>query len=202
MISPYGDVYEGEVKNGQPFGKGRLSFGGKIVTDAAGRRASTGNTKGEFKEGTWALNDHGQFRLHGPGAWKNRGVLMTGTFVLGVLTGKGSVTFPSGQVYRGVWVSNRHLLVREDAEKKVAEWCDPFVQVCYKGTYMRHRDRRELKPEDPDYSSYGGISYELIAGEVTDGNGKVTQEKDGRGARFFTRECRPHSSGIFICRND
>lgn len=82
-----GDVYEGEIFEGEPHGKGRLTTFNGLDFD------------GSYYEGTWKYGE-----LWGEGVHKEVGVFYyEGEFVAGKKQGKGKMSFDNGSFYEGEW---------------------------------------------------------------------------------------------------
>jgi hypothetical protein len=81
-----GGVYDGEVLNGVPHGKGVLTYSSQHVYD------------GEWTEG----RSHGKGSVHGSIASKGT-FSYEGTFLDDMMAGRGKFTWPNGDVYDGDW---------------------------------------------------------------------------------------------------
>ena len=86
LTLPDGSVYEGELVNGKPHGKGKKTF------------SSGGYYEGDFVDGKW----HGKGKV----AWVE-GDIYEGDWLEGKKHGKGKLTLANGEVYEGDFVENK-----------------------------------------------------------------------------------------------
>ena len=107
VFLPNGDIYEGEIKDSQFNGKGKLKSNNDYYEGDFVDGEKTGNGKITFNDGTiyeGNLNK-GEFKGNGHMTWKN-GYDYSGEFNGPLLNGKGKLTCPEGDVYEGDFENN------------------------------------------------------------------------------------------------
>ena len=105
---PNGDIYEGEIKNSEFNGKGKLiSNNGDIYDGDFENGEKTGFGKIIFSDGTiYEGNlEKGEFNGKGHMIWKN-GYDYNGEFKGPTLNGKGKLSFEDGDIYEGDFENN------------------------------------------------------------------------------------------------
>jgi hypothetical protein len=111
MTYPDGSIYEGELKNGKPYGKGKITWNDGTVYEGElvdGKK----HGKGKYK---WANGDkyEGDFingQQHGKGkiTYKS-GAYYEGDYVNGKFEGRGKYVYPNGQIEDGRWKGGEFL---------------------------------------------------------------------------------------------
>ena len=108
VFLPKGDIYEGEIKNSEFNGKGKLiSNNGDIYDGDFENGEKTGYGKITFSDGTiYEGNlEKGEFKGKGHMNWKN-GYDYNGEFKGPILNGKGKLSFIDGDIYEGDFENN------------------------------------------------------------------------------------------------
>ena len=108
IFLPNGDIYEGEIKDSNYNGKGKLkTIKNEIYEGDFVNGEKTGNGKIIFEDGTiYEGNlEKGQFKGKGKMIWKN-GYEYIGEFNGPILSGKGKLKGPEGDIYEGDFENN------------------------------------------------------------------------------------------------
>jgi hypothetical protein len=108
VFLPNGDIYEGEIKNSEFNGKGKLiSNNGDIYDGDFENGEKTGFAKLIFSDGTiYEGNlEKGEFKGKGHMIWKD-GYDYNGEFKGAILNGKGKLCFKDGDIYEGDFENN------------------------------------------------------------------------------------------------
>ena len=108
VFLPKGDIYEGEIKNSEFNGKGKLmSNNGDTYDGDFVNGEKTGYGKIVFSDGTiYEGNlEKGEFKGKGHMIWKN-GYDYTGEFKGPILNGKGKLSVSDGDIYEGDFENN------------------------------------------------------------------------------------------------
>ena len=107
VFLPNGDIYEGEIKNSQFHGKGKLKTNNYLYEGDFLNGEKTGNGKIIFSDETIYDGNliNGEFKGNGHMTWKN-GYEYDGEFDGPLLNGKGKLKCPEGDYYEGDFENN------------------------------------------------------------------------------------------------
>lgn len=115
LKNKYCDIYEGEVKNGKPFGFGKLIHAG----DECEKKGYTrGKIPGTIYEGIWGSDKDGNSRLTGEGKIIFTNGLSYGGNIINdweIIGGNGFIKLANGDVLSGIWDHN-NLCVKGDCK--------------------------------------------------------------------------------------
>ncbi len=103
-----GDIYEGEMKNSHPDGKGKISYSnGEIYEGDFKQGEMTGKGIFTFSDRTQYIGDieNGFFKGNGKMRWNN-GIEYNGSFLDSTLNGKGIITNMQQEKYEGMFEKN------------------------------------------------------------------------------------------------
>ena len=108
IFFPNGDIYEGEMKNSLPDGKGKISYSnGEIYEGDFKQGEMTGKGIYTFSDRTQYIGDmeKGFFKGYGKMKWNN-GTEYTGSFSESTLNGKGIIINMQNEKYDGMFEKN------------------------------------------------------------------------------------------------
>lgn len=108
IFYPNGDIYEGQIKDSKPNGKGKLKLiNNEIYEGDFENGEKTGKGKIIFEDGTiYEGNiENGKFKGNGKMIWTN-GYEYNGEFDGPTLKGKGILKMPNGDIYEGDFDNN------------------------------------------------------------------------------------------------
>ena len=172
MELPEGDQYEGETKDGKPYGRGHYIS------------ASGEEREGLFIEGL--LNGEGNMKLE-------NGIELSGNFVKNLLNGEGKMKNPNGEVYTGEFRNGKKegkgVLIFSNGDKYEGDFKNDKIDgklLDYRGNYINEYSQK-INKYGQILDAYGravNSKGELVDkyNNIIDENGVIiqyTMQKDG-----------------------
>ena len=181
-----GDIYEGELLNGKPDGKGKLTFAeggwyeGEWTEDEFNGYGVWHDENGNIYEGEWLKdNRHGkgkftfaaggwyegewaEDKFNGYGVWHfSNGDIYEGEWLKGNRHGKGKLTYAAGGWYEGEWAEdkfNGYGIMHDEDGIYEGEWLNGTYHG--KGKFTCESDWYEGDWVEGEMSGYGVMHYD------------------------------------------